>query len=251
MSALDLSASVVALTTKALTLHAKGAFARAVELSARAEAAAKALGARDCLVVAALQVLQADCWLLQSKSPLVAPADWPSMVDAALALLPAAKATLLRRKAAGTLLPGTCAPHEEAWDIARLTHDLKLLAKSNNDDELRSLKDSLSKGETSIFSVAEKLQAMSLARRWARIRRRTSDRAFSASASTQTRAASCLYCKMARKAPQSCCCCVLCTCRRTARSCFSSSGRRRRAAAARAPGYGARGDADSAAAAAR
>jgi hypothetical protein len=44
------------------------------------------------------------------------------MLATAFALLPAAKATLLRRKADGTLLPGTCAPHEEAWERACLTH---------------------------------------------------------------------------------------------------------------------------------
>jgi hypothetical protein len=133
MSALDVSA-VVALANKATVLHEQGAYARAAELYARAAAAAQALGARDCLVVAALQIEQASCWVLQSRSPLVAtPADAASMHDAAMALLPAAMATLLRRRAAGTLLPGTCAPHEEAWERARLTHELKLNAAS--DDE--------------------------------------------------------------------------------------------------------------------
>jgi hypothetical protein len=121
MSALDVSA-VVALANKAMTLREKGSYARAAELFARAAAAAQALGARDCLVVAALQLMQADCWLQQSKSRLVAPADVASMRDVAFALLPVAKATLLRRKAAGTLLCGTCAPHEEAWELACLTH---------------------------------------------------------------------------------------------------------------------------------
>jgi hypothetical protein len=57
---------------------------------------------------------------------------------AAMALLPAAKATLLRRKAAGTLLPGTCAPHEEAWERARVTQDQKLRAASD-DDVIRTM----------------------------------------------------------------------------------------------------------------
>ncbi len=83
MSALDVSA-VVALTTKAQMLHAKGAFARAAEVFVRAEAAAQALGARDCLVVAALQLCQADCWVLQGRSPLVASAeDATCILDAA------------------------------------------------------------------------------------------------------------------------------------------------------------------------
>jgi hypothetical protein len=81
MSALDVSA-VVALTTKAATQREKGAYARAAELFARAAATAQALGARDCLVVAALQLAQADCWVLQSGSPAVAtPADAASMHD--------------------------------------------------------------------------------------------------------------------------------------------------------------------------
>jgi hypothetical protein len=41
MSARDLPASVVALTAKALTLLQQGAYARAAELFARAEAAAR------------------------------------------------------------------------------------------------------------------------------------------------------------------------------------------------------------------
>jgi hypothetical protein len=58
------------------------------------------------------------------------------MRDVAFALLPVAKATLLRRKEAGTLLPGTCAPHEEAWELAYLTHGVKLCA---DDDPLRTM----------------------------------------------------------------------------------------------------------------
>jgi hypothetical protein len=123
MSALDVSA-VAALTNKALTQHVdRGAYARAAELYARAAAAAQALRARDCLVLTALQLAQADCWLLQCKAPSVAPAEAPSMVRAAMELLPTALATLTRRKAAGTLLCGACAPHEEAWEQATLMHE--------------------------------------------------------------------------------------------------------------------------------
>jgi hypothetical protein len=138
MSALDVSA-VVALTNKGATLHGKGSYARAAEIYARAVTAAQALGARDCLGVAALQLKQADCWLMQGKSPRVALADVPSMLDAAMALLPAAKATLLRRQAAGTLLPATCAPHEEAWEHACDLHAVKLSATSDDDAIFRTI----------------------------------------------------------------------------------------------------------------
>jgi hypothetical protein len=134
MSALDVSA-VVALTNKATTLHEKGAYARAAELYARAAAAARALGARDCLVVAALQIMQADCWVLQSFSPLLGAAEKAGMSGAAIDLLPATLATLARRRKAGTLLPGTCAPHEEAWELACATHDTMMNAMDPTSDD--------------------------------------------------------------------------------------------------------------------
>jgi hypothetical protein len=138
MSALDVS-DVVTLTTKALTLHEQGAYARA-------EAAAQALGARDCLVVTAPQLAQADCWALQSQSPLLAAAEKERMRHTAMAhILPAALATLARRRAAGTLLAGTCAPHEEAWECAFSQHATKLNMASGGPVVSRTLAAALGK----------------------------------------------------------------------------------------------------------
>jgi hypothetical protein len=89
MSALDASA-VVALTNKAMTLLEQGAYARAAEKFALAEADAQALGVPNCLVVAALQLWQATCWLLQGNSPLLAAAEAERMRHTARTrLLPA------------------------------------------------------------------------------------------------------------------------------------------------------------------
>ena len=132
--ALDVSA-VAALTKKAITQRERGAYVRAAELFARAAAAAQALRARDCLLLASLALSQAECWALQSKSPLLARADADAMVGAAMALLPAALATLARRRAAGTLLCSACAPHEEAWEQINVIHASNLEDARGSEDD--------------------------------------------------------------------------------------------------------------------
>jgi hypothetical protein len=47
-----------------------------------------------------------------------------------LELLPAAMASLERRKAAGTLLAGACRPYEVAWWAAKTAHTNALAAAS-------------------------------------------------------------------------------------------------------------------------
>jgi hypothetical protein len=123
MSALDISA-VTALWTKAAMLYSQGAFVRAAEKYASARTAAEALGQADCLVVASLQLQQADCLFTQEQE---LSADTPedereAMLRKAFALLPAAMATLQRRRAARTLLPGGCRAYEVAFDLVQLAH---------------------------------------------------------------------------------------------------------------------------------
>jgi hypothetical protein len=99
--------------------------------------AAQALGMpEDCLVLVYLQLRQAECWLAQHQN---SSADTPeeegeAMQRKAFALLPAAMATLQRRNAAHTLLPGGCRGYEESFDAAHLAH-AALLAHQQADDD--------------------------------------------------------------------------------------------------------------------
>jgi hypothetical protein len=121
MAALDMS-TVVALTNKAFDLKHAGHRARSLEYEERALAAALARGAEDCLVVANLQLDNANSLLktvaqhLNQRVPGAAPPIGPMFP-----LFFAAAATVQRRKAAGTLLPGTCRAAEVEWD--RLTNE--------------------------------------------------------------------------------------------------------------------------------
>jgi hypothetical protein len=113
---MDVSA-VVALYYKAVDLEQSGHTARSDEYLARALAAAQALGAEDCLVVATLQLYQADALLEVAfdATKRGTPATVQLFAPIA-ALYLAASATLQRRRAAGTLLAGTCRAAEETWD---------------------------------------------------------------------------------------------------------------------------------------
>ena len=115
-----------ALTTKATTLECKGQSARAAEIYAAVIAAALALGQRDCLVVAMLQVMHANA-LLNAKPALGT--DMASLMDLSMrrifvCLLPAPLAALQRRKAAGTLHSGACLPHEVSWFAVKIVSDM-------------------------------------------------------------------------------------------------------------------------------
>jgi hypothetical protein len=108
----DVLASVTALTRKAALLSSQGHFARAAEKSAAAVAAAQSLQHPECLIVANLQ-LDESCWLSLHADACSAQADAKAAYQRIYSvILPAVMATLQRRKAAGTLLPGACRAHE-------------------------------------------------------------------------------------------------------------------------------------------
>jgi hypothetical protein len=133
-------------SVKAVSLYQAGHYARAVdklnealEAAAAAHAAAQdggGVGAQDCLVMASLRLLCAQCIFghrLFSFGPALAAAAANNFVAGMAAfvaseanhqfslahtfeeLLPEALATLSRRKAAGTLLKDGVLPHEAAW----------------------------------------------------------------------------------------------------------------------------------------
>jgi hypothetical protein len=117
-SGVDFS-EVVELAAVTCDMMRKAHYARAERKLAQALAAAQALGQPDCLVVAFLQIelheaaMQAH-FAAQYKDLHGPPPN--TVVD--FALFGAACATLQRRLDAGTLLPGTCRPYEEAWHEA-------------------------------------------------------------------------------------------------------------------------------------
>jgi hypothetical protein len=123
MAAVDVS-RVVALTYKADTLASRGHWARAAEIYAEAVAAAQALHQPDCVIVAYLQASQANALLGHAHTAGVPEARRVELMRSAFLqqLLPAAMASLERRMAAGTLLAGTCRPHEVAWNTAKTAH---------------------------------------------------------------------------------------------------------------------------------
>jgi hypothetical protein len=116
--------AVAALYNKAIDLTRVGHIARSAEYSARALAAAEALGAEDCLIVAQLQLKEAMrlghavCIQFPEDSA-AAPAD---AFAPALSLFCAVAATLQRRRAAGTLMPGTCRAAEVAFQQLTTEH---------------------------------------------------------------------------------------------------------------------------------
>jgi hypothetical protein len=111
--------AVSQLSCKAVTLLVKGHLARAAEKYRAALAAATeppAAPPPDCLIVAALQlrVISASLQHIEQPDvPLAAKAHiiWEALTE----LLPAAVATVRRRRDAGTLLGGKCSAAEEAW----------------------------------------------------------------------------------------------------------------------------------------
>jgi hypothetical protein len=128
MAAVDVS-RVVALTNKAATLECRGHCARTAETYAEAVAAAQALHQPDCLVVANLHAAHASALLGHPDTAGVPEARRVELRRSAfLELLPAAMATLERRMAAGTLLPGACRPYEVAWCAAKTAHAQALAA---------------------------------------------------------------------------------------------------------------------------
>jgi len=118
MSSGDLS-RVVALTCKAFEPQEKGHYARAVEKGAAAIAAAQELAQEDyCLVVTNLGLMHLDTLYGYAKTPGLDPEAATAARGESFRILLAAFASLERRRAAGTLLPGTCRgwPEEEWYE---------------------------------------------------------------------------------------------------------------------------------------
>ena len=114
---------VLALSSKAQHLaNVDGHYGRAATKFAAAAEAARALGPAagdDCLVATTLQVHQVDALVMHFWTCKLPTADAADALHLAFfTLLPAAQRALLRRKAAGTLLGGTCRAHEVAWQVA-------------------------------------------------------------------------------------------------------------------------------------
>jgi hypothetical protein len=122
MATVDVS-RVAALSSKAVTLSTRGHFARAAEKYAEAVTAAQALHQPDCVVVAHLQAVRAGALVGHAHTAGVPYARRVELMRSAfLELLPAAMASLERRRTAGTLVPGACRPYEVAWLAAELAH---------------------------------------------------------------------------------------------------------------------------------
>ena len=111
-----------------MELSVKGRYARTAEkFGGAAAAAAEELASdEDCLVVAFLRVSQADALMCHSMAPTLAAAEAEKARQTVKSvLLPQILSTLTRRKAAGTLLPGSCRATEVAWNRALTEHKLR------------------------------------------------------------------------------------------------------------------------------
>ena len=113
----------VRLAVAADALHDKGHFARSAEkYGAAAEAAALELGDEDCLIVTFLRVWQAESIMCHSDVLTLSAAERNQALQDSRELLPPRISTLVRRKEAGTLLPGSCRAAEMAWSRAFHQH---------------------------------------------------------------------------------------------------------------------------------
>lgn len=118
---MDDVSGVVLLENKSLELLQAGRVECAADYERRALAAAEALGAEDCLIVAKLSRFVANTtygtelkrWRTTGATPQYAPC-W--------SLLMAAATTLQRRRAAGTLLFGCCRPAETTYERRTTEH---------------------------------------------------------------------------------------------------------------------------------
>ena len=100
----------------------KGHFARALDKQQAAIAAAKALGnSPDCLITAALQLEKVRCSVLYAQflKRQIPRSDADADCSPAIDLLFITMEALGRRKAAGTLLPGSCRTLEVEWNALR------------------------------------------------------------------------------------------------------------------------------------
>jgi hypothetical protein len=120
MDAVDIS-RVCALASSARELGEQGRAGRALQKYKDAYAAAQQLRQPDCMVMTLLHLSQAHYLGRLASAPDLLPAEAAVMRHDSSALLCAAMATLQRRKAARTLLPGACRAHEEAFYREYLT----------------------------------------------------------------------------------------------------------------------------------
>jgi hypothetical protein len=128
----------IELSVAAEKLRVKGHYARAAEkYGAAAAAAAQELAAKDCLVVTLLRTRQAYSIVCHCSIETLPAAEREAGRHTATELLPPCFSTLTRRKAARTLLPGSCRPTEVAWYWAFQTCGYR-------DAEARPLADALS-----------------------------------------------------------------------------------------------------------
>ena len=100
MSSHDLS-HIVALSCKALELEIHGHYARAVEKSAAAIAAAEELAQEDCLVVTHMQLLHVNAQIGYADTAGVAGKAAEQATNKGSQMLVAAIATLERRRTGG------------------------------------------------------------------------------------------------------------------------------------------------------
>jgi hypothetical protein len=116
MAAPDVSA-VVSLYNKAVDLHTMGHMARYCAL-----AAAQALDAPDCLIVAKLQLHVTASSFVRAEAAATDDAQRAGLYRAAVESWSAGVTSLQRRKADGTLSAGACRPAEEAFELQTTAH---------------------------------------------------------------------------------------------------------------------------------
>jgi hypothetical protein len=122
----DLS-RVLSLSRTGFDLSMKGHSARAAEKYAlAAEEAEETLPVPDCLIACRLRQSQLHALLVYATCSAVEPPDVDDALREVILRLPSLMAVLDRRKAAGTLLPGSCRPVEEAYQTAAKWQELKL-----------------------------------------------------------------------------------------------------------------------------
>ena len=119
-SAPDVS-SVLALRVKAEDLLLKGHDERYATYLERMLAAARALGVQNCLITARVQ-LHMVASRLTSASKCGDLSDQHALRKDAAELVLSAGAALQARRAAGTLLPSACHPHEAAYEERYMLH---------------------------------------------------------------------------------------------------------------------------------
>jgi hypothetical protein len=111
----DLMATVTALSRKSQLLSKSGHFARSAEKYAAAVAAAQLLQQPDSLIVAFLQMEEAGKLSMHVSTCASLAEAAPQLERVYRVLMPSIVATVQRRKAAGTLVPGACLASEAAF----------------------------------------------------------------------------------------------------------------------------------------